>query len=206
MSFEHCPSHCQHHGGNSVAHNNLNQAIKRTPGTITEFAGSASGGKGATRDVSINGVPSTTSGNNFQGFATASYSDNKVTTVVAADIYGNKTTNRYQLTITASGTPTQLTYDLNGNLLTSVTGTTMDAYDWDGADQLVAITHRTSGQVIGTRTEFTYDGLGRRVRIVEKGCHRGRDQRKTLCVGWYGNSRGTRCLPTPEPSNFLPKG
>jgi len=50
------------------------------------------------------------------------------------------------------------TYDLNGSLISDGTRT----FEWDGANRLVAV-------VIGThRSEFSYDGIGRRARIVEK--------------------------------------
>lgn len=49
-------------------------------------------------------------------------------------------------------------YDLNGSLTSDGTRT----LDWDGANRLVAVN-------IGThRSEFSYDGLGRRTHIVEK--------------------------------------
>jgi RHS repeat-associated protein len=49
-------------------------------------------------------------------------------------------------------------YDPNGSLTSDGTRT----FDWDGANRLVAVN-------IGThRSEFSYDGIGRRTRIVEK--------------------------------------
>ncbi len=54
------------------------------------------------------------------------------------------------------------TYDNNGNLIADPSRT----YEWDAADRLVAINYPA---VPSMRTEFTYDGLGRRVKIVEKG-------------------------------------
>src|SRR5262249_38947388 len=55
-----------------------------------------------------------------------------------------------------------LTYDLNGNLVSVVTSTSTNTYEWDVADRLTAITAGTN------RSEFAYDGLGRRTQIVEK--------------------------------------
>lgn len=55
-----------------------------------------------------------------------------------------------------------LIYDLNGNMMAD------DAnrqYEWDAANRLVAINYIDSNN----RTEFAYDGLGRRVRITEYG-------------------------------------
>ncbi|HYR21483.1 MAG TPA: RHS repeat-associated core domain-containing protein [Chthoniobacterales bacterium] len=52
------------------------------------------------------------------------------------------------------------TYDANGNL----TADPAKTYEWDAANRLTAINYNGSA----ARTEFTYDGLGRRVKIVEK--------------------------------------
>jgi RHS repeat-associated protein len=52
------------------------------------------------------------------------------------------------------------TYDLNGNL-TADSGHT---YEWDAANRLTAINYTGKN----SRSEFTYDGLNRRVKIVEK--------------------------------------
>jgi RHS repeat-associated protein len=54
-----------------------------------------------------------------------------------------------------------LTYDLNGSI-TSDGGTR--TFEWDGANRLVAINYTG----FTTRSEFTYDGLNRVAKIVEK--------------------------------------
>lgn len=51
-------------------------------------------------------------------------------------------------------------YDNNG----SETADPGDTYEWDAANRLTAINYTATG----ARSEFTYDGLGRRVKIVEK--------------------------------------
>lgn len=57
-----------------------------------------------------------------------------------------------------SGPPVGAPIDANGNLTADGTRT----FEWDARNQLVAIN-------VGThRSEFTYDGLQRRVRVVEK--------------------------------------
>jgi len=52
-----------------------------------------------------------------------------------------------------------LEYDLNGNLTNDCTNT----YEWDAANRLTAV-----NETGGLRSEFAYDGQGRRVRITEK--------------------------------------
>jgi RHS repeat-associated protein len=64
-----------------------------------------------------------------------------------------------------SGTPSipvPLIYDANGNMTYDGANQT---FEWDGANRLIAINYIDSGN----RTEFAYDGLGRRVRITEYG-------------------------------------
>src|SRR4029077_2141418 len=51
-------------------------------------------------------------------------------------------------------------YDANGNL----TADPFRTYEWDAANRLTAINYTA----LGGRTEFTYDGFGLRVKIVEK--------------------------------------
>jgi len=78
--------------------------------------------------------------------------------IAASDARGNATSNHIQLTV--SGTTAQtLPYDLNGNLL----GDGANTYEWDAANRLVAINEPGS-----RRSEFTYNGLSQRVKIVEK--------------------------------------
>ena len=113
--------------------------------------------------VSVNGVPARVNPHttNFTGYATVSPGTN-VVQVVAADSYGNSRTNRYQIVLTNNGVAQAITYDLNGNQVSSVTSFSTNTYEWDGADRLTAINSGTN------RSEFAYDGLGRRVQIVEK--------------------------------------
>jgi RHS repeat-associated protein len=58
--------------------------------------------------------------------------------------------------------PVAITYDANGNMTYDGDKQT---FEWDAANRLIAINYIDSGN----RTEFAYDGLGRRVRITEYG-------------------------------------
>jgi RHS repeat-associated protein len=91
----------------------------------------------------------------FSGTKTSAAGTNHFT-ILATDPSGNSATRTYQLDATA--TSRTFTYDANGNLTADGTRT----FEWDAVNRRVAVS-------IGThRSEFSYDGLDRRVRIVEE--------------------------------------
>jgi RHS repeat-associated protein len=107
--------------------------------------------------VNVNGTPAVVkTDNTFEGKANVVAGDNTVT-VAATDVNGNTATNNYNVSVTGSGTKS-LVYDPNGNLTTDGTKT----YEWDPLNRLTAINNGTQ------RSEFTYNGLNQRVKIVEK--------------------------------------
>jgi RHS repeat-associated protein len=84
-----------------------------------------------------------------------------VVPVIATDFSGNSKTNKYQLVVTNNGVAKTITYDLNGNETSVITPTSTNTYQWDAANRMVSETGPTNQSL------FTYDGLGRRVQIVE---------------------------------------
>jgi RHS repeat-associated protein len=111
----------------------------------------------------------------FQGSASLNSGSNTID--VEATDYATPTpnvrTNTYSVTL-ASGATKTLTYDDNGNLYKDDNATSSDASDdryyiWDAADRLVKILYTCSDPATdtGDRTEFTYDGAGRKVKIEE---------------------------------------
>ena len=146
---------------NQTSYNNLNQITAINGGGPLLFTGTLT--EPAT--VTVGGNPATVdSSNNFSGSVNVS-SGTTTVAVVATDYSGNAATNHYQVTVPTNSTISPL-YDLNGSLTDNGAGQT---YEWDARNQLTAINY-SGGAVIGgiTRTEFTYDGRGRRVKIVEK--------------------------------------
>jgi RHS repeat-associated protein len=134
--------------------NNLNQLTNRQGGTgVLPIRGTTD----VRAWVFINGnyAPSR-SDNSFEGRAAVTPGDNTVT-VEAIDQNGNTTTNQYSVTVTGSGSKT-LVYDPNGNLVSDGTST----FEWDPLSRLTALTSGTH------RSEFTYNGINQRVKIVEK--------------------------------------
>ena len=91
----------------------------------------------------------------FSGAAPVASGTNTVT-VSATDASGNTATQDFEVDVTG-GTGT-FTYDANGNLTSDGTR----SFTWDAENRLLSVT-------VGTYvSEFTYDGVSRRVRIVEK--------------------------------------
>ncbi len=135
--------------------NNLNQLTSESAGGKMHFRGTLN--EPATVTVGGN-LATVDSAGNFDGVADVNVGTNTVA-VVATDASGNTRTNNYQVTV-PSGTSTTLLYDLNGNLASGDSKT----YEWDAANRLIAINYQGTTD----RTEFTYDGRGRRIKIVEK--------------------------------------
>jgi RHS repeat-associated protein len=134
------------------AHNALNALTSVQPGGAMLFAGTVN--EAAT--VTVQQKPAeVTAENRFLGSAATTSGTNTVV-VTATDANANTRTNTYEVSL--SGSTKTLTYDANGNL----TGDGARTFEWDGANRLITIIQGTN------RSEFTYDGWGRRVKIVEK--------------------------------------
>jgi RHS repeat-associated protein len=137
---------------NQASHNTMNQTTQIAPGGTMRFAGTTN--EEALLTVAGKAARAVT-GNGFEAEAHVGAGATQVE-VKAADGAGNLRTNTYQVSI--SGSTRTLTYDDNGNLLSDGIRT----YEWDPLDQLTAVNQGTH------RSDFTYDGEGRRVRMVEK--------------------------------------
>jgi RHS repeat-associated protein len=73
-------------------------------------------------------------------------------------------TKLFQSTVSGTVTSSALTYDANGNMITDKDGTT---YKWDACNRLTAIIYGSGSPHSGNHTEFTYDGLNRRVKFAD---------------------------------------
>jgi RHS repeat-associated protein len=150
-------------GGTSVissTFNNLNQVTASTAGGLLSISGSLGElGISAPGTVTVSGSSVITDANgNFTIVAPVVSGSNSIP-ITATDANNNQTNKTLQVNVTG-GTPiAQLQYDLNGNLVNDGTMT----YEWDAANRLTAVNEPGGG-----RSEFAYDGLGRRVRITEK--------------------------------------
>lgn len=139
-------------------HNNLNQIVSRQSGTgILPIRGQTNE---TVSSVNVNGSAAVVRGKSFEGSASVTPGTNTVT-VEATDLNGNTTTKQYQVAISGTGSAAMF-YDLKGNLLNDGTKT----YEWDVLNRLTAINF--TGTSPAQRTEFTYNGVGQRVKIVEK--------------------------------------
>ncbi len=142
----------------SPSYNALNQLTGSTPtGNQTVWFTGALNGPAT---VTVNGSTATvSSGNYFAGSATLSPGSTNTVTVVATDSHGNSRTNHYQAIVPAEPSYSP-SFDADGNELAGGAGQT---YTWDAKNELASITYTG-----GASTLFTYDALGRRIKIVEK--------------------------------------
>jgi RHS repeat-associated protein len=139
-------------------YNNLNQLTGQGAGGKMVFSGNTGT---VPSEVTVGGNSATTSySTNFAGTANVTSGTNNVP-IVAHDVNGNTSTNTYRVVIPPVSAA--YTYDFNGNLLTDGTR----SYGWDAKNELVSIVYN-SGSNAGNHTEFTYNGAGERVKIVER--------------------------------------
>lgn len=152
-------------GGNRTGEAIDNNVSKEVPNELNQLIGRQGGAglcpiRGRTDEpstVTVNGRPAATKADNsFEGEVEVVTGNNSVT-VVATDVNGNATTDRYNVVVTGTGTKT-LVYDLNGNLTSDGERT----FEWDALNRLIAVT-------VGTRrSEFVYNAARQRATIVEK--------------------------------------
>jgi YD repeat-containing protein len=136
--------------------NNLNQLTGLSSTASQTVAGTTSA---AVSGLTVDAVPATiTTGTNFSAAVPLPTGTN-IVSVVAQPVTGAVATQRYQI-VTTGTAPTALTYDANGNTLTDENG---NGYQWDALNRLAKITYPS-----GASSLFAYDGLSRRIQIVEK--------------------------------------
>ena len=163
-----------------LPYNNVNQSNGTSGGGPLQFSGTLS----KPAQVTVGGQTATY-GNyystNFSGMANVTTGTNNVS-VVAKDVNNNTSTNQYQVVIPAS-TSSSPAYDRAGNETSNGNGQT---YQWDAKNQLMTINYSGSAVINGiTQTQFTYDGFGRRVEIVEM---MGTSPSTTKQFVWAGNT------------------
>jgi RHS repeat-associated protein len=155
-----------------AAYNDLNQLTAHSGGGKMFFKGivneaadvavtNSSTGVGLSANVFTNSTTGTIT-NAFEAHLNMQTGTNQLS-IVAKDFGasgGNVTVSNYVVNVTA-GASSSFTYDLNGNLTSSTTSGITTTYAWDGADRLVRISTNSVNLV-----SFTYDGLGRRSRMI----------------------------------------
>ena len=104
---------------------------------------------------------------------------NRISETVASTTTTSNSNNVNEITSQSGGVNRTLTYDLNGSI-TSDGGTR--TFEWDGANRLVAVNYTG----FTTRSEFTYDGLNRVAKIVEK---TGNVINSTRKIVWHGKEK-----------------
>jgi len=176
--------------------NNLNQLKAITSSsTSTTVAGHTSANISS---ATIDAVPATiTNSTNFTANVPIPSGTNVVSVVAQpTSSSGVLTTQRYQI-VASGSTPTSLSYDANGNVTTDENG---NGYAWDALNRLTKITY--SG---GATSNFAYDGLSRRVSIIEK--NSGGTVTSTKLYLWTGSEIAEeRSSGTTVTKRFFPQG
>ena len=141
--------------------NNRNQLTAQQPGGFLRVRGVTD--ESANVKVKSNNNPFTDAQANiekeFAAWVPTTPGQNTIT-IEAKDDSPNANTKTQSYTVNITGQSRTPTYDLNGNTTANGTGQT---YQWDAEDRLIKITYADNSS-----TEFSYDGLSRRVRITEK--------------------------------------
>ena len=189
--------------------NSLNQLVAQTgangslhfTGTVNKPSTVTVGGQIAQVDAD----------GNFDALVPVISGVNQVT-VTATDV-NHSTVNSaqtYQVTVSPVGAPLSgVSYDANGNLTADGTGQT---YEYDSLDRVTAINESAT-----LRTEFAYDGLGRRAQMIERSSGAISSQQNFVYDGWTlaeqrdtGNSvlrryfaQGEQRLTTADTGNYF---
>jgi RHS repeat-associated protein len=144
----------------SSAYNDLNQVTSVSGSGLLTISGSLS----ESGTVSVAGTSVLTdSNNNFTIVAPVVAGSNSIP-ITATHSSTSGTSKVLQVNVT-SGTPIpQLQYDANGNLSSEITTYGTFSYTWDAANRLITVNEPS-----GLSSRFAYDGLGRRVQIIETG-------------------------------------
>jgi RHS repeat-associated protein len=144
------------------AYNNLNQVTSVSGTGALQLLLSGSLSEPGTVTVAGNTVATDTN-NNFTILAPVVTGSNAIPIAAASTGTSNSITNKTIGVNVTGGTPIpSLQYDLSGNL--TVDGT-MQSYVYDAANRLVKIWYGTVGS--SPSTTMSYDGLGRRIQILE---------------------------------------
>ncbi len=139
-------------------HNRLNQLKTVLDGGSVDFKGSLN--EAGTVTVAGHTAVMDAISIGFSASTEAALGTN-VISVISQDYNNNGRTNRYELVLTNSLPASALEYDANGNLVSEVRSGLTNTYEWDAANRLITINSGTN------RTEFEYDGFGRRIFIAE---------------------------------------
>jgi RHS repeat-associated protein len=159
----------------SGSNNSLNQLTGLSGGGPVRVGGTVN----QPSTVTVNGTAATTSGSAFTAQINLAAGTDTVS-VVAKNQSGLSTTNNYHVTIPSASAGSTRTYQ------------------WDAANRLTAINNGTASSL------FTYDGLGRRVKIVEETSGTVTSTKQLVWVG--GDIAEERNASDTVTKRFYPQG
>jgi RHS repeat-associated protein len=144
-------------GVSQATYNNVNELTSISAGGATRFKGTTDRPVLPTMTVD-GGAVTMNSSSNFTANPILSSGSESIAVSATAGGGSGSTTNNYKFEVTGAGSQA-LTHDNNGNMTSDGT----NVYAWDAENRLVKITYPGTNNF----TDMTYDGLGRRVKIVE---------------------------------------
>lgn len=153
--------------GNRTSRQNGNVVESATYNNTNALTSTQAGGKmriaGVTDEhanVKVNGKPALTNAQKqYEAWVDVAAGENTLT-IEAEDFSYNQNKRIKSWTVNVTGTAKTPAYDLNGNTLTDGTG---KSYVWDAENRLTKIIYADNSS-----TEFQYNGLSQRVRVIEK--------------------------------------
>ena len=147
-----------------AAHNALNQISAMLP--PTRFRGALDE---AAASVTVDGRPASVdnAAKSFQADLTLLPGTHTVQ-IAATDLNQNTSRKDYQVTVEQNASALTFTHDAAGNLIRQLGADgKIRRYEWDAANRLLAIQSDETPVAGSWRTEFSYDGLSRRVKRKE---------------------------------------
>jgi len=154
--------------GNRISYQSDSNLSNATYNQLNQLTGQSAGGNGlhftGTVDqlstVTVNGQTAQVDKyGNFDGMISVKPGVNQIN-VIASNSAGSRE-NTYQITVNGALTSLSgVAYDPNGDMTADGTGVT---YEYDSLNRLTAVNESATA-----RSEFAYDGLNRRVQIIER--------------------------------------
>ena len=149
-----------------------NQIIQMSVGTLVDVVGKAKSGEW---NVTVNGTPATVEADGTYIAEGLNLPPGPNTLTASGENLSTHETGTHSVNMTKlAAQNVSYTYDARGNMTSRTDATGTSRYDWDPMNRLRSVTFPD-----GTRHQYFYDGLGRRLKSIENGV-----ERRFVYDGW----------------------